>query len=311
MKRNRMAEVIAQVADRLGIYEAAAVRQMQRWVELESAPTFLSERDWEQASRRLARVTPDTIAEATRINEELMDRIRHRITQFELRRARSTPQLFSTANRDPTDNRVGGGSTPMTATFRTRKQENPKMMTVSQQQLVDVFVALGYPKATSWSLSSLQKRLAQLPKVAAGADPLEGPPAETLGELIEALEAGQMVTIAVSEVSKPTKKEKGKPAKEAAPTKPAKPGKPAKAPAKAEAPTKPAKAAKKEPKKNGAPSTKEVIYKAWVKSKDKSTKIAAGLHEKTGQTVKLSTIKSWIGSWAHGKGLPACAKQDA
>lgn len=203
----------------------------------------------------------------------------------------------------------------MTATFRTRKQENPKMMTVSQQQLVDVFVSLGYPKATSWSLSSLQKRLSQLPKVAAGADPLEGPPAETLSELIEALEAGQMVTIAVTDVSKPGKKEKGKPAKEAPPAKPTKPGKSAKAPAKAEAAEKPAKAtktpAKKEPKKNGAPSTKEVIYKAWVKSKDKSTKIAAGLHEKTGQTVKLSTIKSWIGSWAHGKGLPACAKQDA
>lgn len=63
----------------------------------------------------------------------------------------------------------------------------------------------------------------------------------------------------------------------------------------------------KKPKKEaGQPSNKEIIYKAWMKSKKKAT--TDELLQLVDGAVKEGTVKGWVSSWNRGQGLPACVK---
>ena len=74
--------------------------------------------------------------------------------------------------------------------------------------------------------------------------------------------------------------------------------------------------AEKEEKASGAsvtkkarakgPSNKSLVYQKWDKSGRKET--PEKLYTLIKQSVKLSTIKSWIQAWKNGKNLPAMTK---
>lgn len=52
-------------------------------------------------------------------------------------------------------------------------------------------------------------------------------------------------------------------------------------------------------------SNKEVVYTAWEEGETDPEALLALLPE---DSVKLSSIKSWLGAWKHGHNLPACAR---
>jgi|TARA_Y100000034_G_scaffold133368_1_gene198645 hypothetical protein len=82
-------------------------------------------------------------------------------------------------------------------------------------------------------------------------------------------------------------------------------------------PSKKEKEAKKETKTNGKTkssakkkakgelSNKAIIWKEWTKKKEKVS--AEDLEKLINSQVKLTTIKSWIGMWKRGAGLPGIA----
>lgn len=65
-------------------------------------------------------------------------------------------------------------------------------------------------------------------------------------------------------------------------------------------------AKRKAPKREG-PSNKELVYKAWKKSKEKAE--PAELYKEVEGEVKELTVRSWISAWKRGQNLPACAKE--
>lgn len=66
-------------------------------------------------------------------------------------------------------------------------------------------------------------------------------------------------------------------------------------------------AKKREPREAGTPSNKEVVYKAWTKSRKKAS--ADELTELVSGAVQLSTVRNWLSAWNRGQNLPACAKE--
>lgn len=64
----------------------------------------------------------------------------------------------------------------------------------------------------------------------------------------------------------------------------------------------------RKPRTAGEPSTKEKVWKLYSKVKpENAKKQAEKWFSDLGESVKLSTIRSWIGQWAKGKNLPKCA----
>lgn len=57
------------------------------------------------------------------------------------------------------------------------------------------------------------------------------------------------------------------------------------------------------------PSNKEVVYKLYLKDPKTAAEKAEQFHKAVKEAVKLTTIRSWISMWSHGKGLPACANK--
>jgi hypothetical protein len=56
-------------------------------------------------------------------------------------------------------------------------------------------------------------------------------------------------------------------------------------------------------KRASGPSNKEVIYKAWKKSKFKAD-IDTLSKVDTPDEIQISTLRSWTGTWRHGEGIP-------
>jgi hypothetical protein len=167
-------------------------------------------------------------------------------------------------------------------------------MQVNEQKARQMFKAMGLNES-KWNAKFLTKKLNAIIEMveSATAEP-EGEDLSLLRRVTEAAGAGEKITLEGSEETvstatkeKPTKAGKGKG------DKPSK-----KAEAAAGKKTKPAREA-------GTPSNKEVVYKAWKKSKEKADpeKLVGEVNE----AVKLTTVRGWLSAWKRGENLPACA----
>lgn len=206
-------------------------------------------------------------------------------------------------------------------------------MKVKKAKAVQLFQALAIRGADGFSKDKLAELLNSAPVFIEEGGPFEleeGEDKELLDDVLEALRDGQTIKV-IEETSSPeedgtpdsdvevpvkvsVKKEKKVSATETVEKK-GKKGKKANKDLPEKAEKKGNKAAKAEKGKPGRkadpdkPSNKAVIYKAWTKSKDKSTKTAQELCDLVNGEVKLTTVKSWIGGWNRGQNLPGIAKK--
>ncbi len=207
-------------------------------------------------------------------------------------------------------------------------------MKVGQAEAVRLFQSLGIPQASGWDKEVLTERLATIKDLLEDAFEVEGDDKELLESILETQRDGQNIKVVMEqsegttkdsdvEVEAPTHEKKSKEKSMVAVLEKKKSKK--KVPVEVEVqeaektkkvkkkadegkePEKTKKVKKVKEKKDAGPSNKGIAYKAWMRSKDKSTKIAETVQELVPE-VKVSTVKSWIGAWNRGQNLPAIAK---
>jgi len=169
-------------------------------------------------------------------------------------------------------------------------------MKVNEAAARRLLVAMGYKNAgdvKAWSAKRLVQRLNDLPRLLEDAsEPADEEARNLLRSVSAALEAGESVALEGADVLPPAAAVKAR--KEGAVAKNGK--------------TKPGKAKPGKTAPERGPSAKERVYREWAKAKDKSPQRAEDYQKKVGGSVKLTTIKSWVGAWGRGQNLPACAK---
>lgn len=173
-------------------------------------------------------------------------------------------------------------------------------MKIQKTVAVNLLNALGVKSVTAkQKCEQLQDKLTKLlPKVEDPEIVKDAELRETLEEVMQSAAAGKPVEVVEDSGEKEevevSEKPKGKPQKSAArETKEEKP-----------------KAVKKNsPNKtsDSGPSNKEIIYKAWSKSKDKTTAKVPDYIKLVNNNVQENTVRGWISAWGRGKNLPSCA----
>ena len=168
-----------------------------------------------------------------------------------------------------------------------------------------LLVRIGKKSAPRWPMAKLKKSLKKFAEWAeAVEDQLNDEDFELAADIIEALEDGDGVELIQPQGQQeeqheevPAKREKQKPQ----PKPKAKPKSESKVKKNSEKPKR---------RRRRKPSNKEKLYKLWLESEDRSSKIAEKLYEAVDGAVKLSSIKTWISNWKRGKNLPVPSCDD-
>lgn len=171
---------------------------------------------------------------------------------------------------------------------------------VSENAARSMFRGLGYTNEGKWNAKFLTKKLNNILEMVENAkgEP-EGDDLSTLRRVTDAVGDGHKIILEGSE-SPPTEGKAPKAGRKGkGEVKTPKAGKGDKPPA-------PKAERKSKPDKDSGPSNKEIVYKAWKKSKEKAD--AEKLHEPVAAGVKLTTVRGWVSAWRRGTNLPACAK---
>lgn len=195
---------------------------------------------------------------------------------------------------------VNGIQYSQTKTVSPKTETGVKAMKIQKTVAVNLLNALGVKSVTAkQKCEQLQDKLTKLlPKVEDPEIVKDAELRETLEEVMQSAAAGKPVEVVEDSGEKEevevSEKPKGKPQKSAArETKEEKP-----------------KAVKKNsPNKtsDSGPSNKEIIYKAWSKSKDKTTAKVPDYIKLVNNNVQENTVRGWISAWGRGKNLPSCA----